>query len=86
MKRKFKGKLPIWAKPIVWGNAPLARILWINLYAGLLLMFIAVMILWQLIAGLQNIQQILALMALFLVGLYFSLASVLLIIQGYGEE
>jgi hypothetical protein len=86
MKRKIKGHIPIWAKLIVWGNGQLARIIWINLYAGLLLMFIATIWIWQLISGLQNIYPILPLILVFIVGFYLTTASALLIVRGYGEE
>jgi hypothetical protein len=86
MKRKIKGHIPIWAKPILWGNGQLARTIWINLYAGLLLMFIAMIWIWQLSTAVQNISTIVPLILVFIVGFYLSIASALLIIRGYGEE
>ena len=87
MKQKRKGQFPLWAKPIVWGNGKLSRILWLNLVAGTVLA--GAPLYWFAQKNSQSLETtgfILSLVLLMLFGFYLSIASAYLIFWGYAED
>lgn len=87
MKQKRKGQFPVWARPVIWGKVRLGTILWLNLWAGILVASIPMFLLAFKNSQAPGLNWVIApLLFLIMIGFYLTIASAYLIFWGYAED